>query len=546
MNNLFFVSIPIIIVTGLIYFLYKFMLGLDKTKNDNDLQITSEEILEQLKILYKEKNYNIVVSLAKKYLEKKPNNVEIRTILTKALHHCKKTLEAIDQAQQIVRKHPQNTSMKIFLGNCYMELGRNSEAISTFEDILKSDAENVIAIKELAQIYFKTNQKKSSIKMYKKLEEYIYSNQEKCRIKTLLAQMYIEFEEYELAINEYNEILEIYPVNIETKKSLIELFKKTTNYTRLIEIATEIMETHSNDENDLWAIRTLSEAYLKMKDYEKALEYANLIKEHPLADKVLATENIAKILRENGQIDESIEVLASLIAERSNLNTIMLKKSLAQSYEAKQAFDAATNVYKEILDEAGAEDIKQIHFEMSNIYADWAMHLFNTDDTANCFKKFTIAIQYDSTNPKVYYNIGQVNQAIKNFNEAISQYKKAIELDNENPIYYMSTAECYEELNNVYEERKALAECAKYDKNNARVFYKLALLYEKQNDYINALLSIQKALEIDENFLDAKYKLALIYEHQGKKDEAIELYEDILKWDPEYGDAAINLKMLKT
>lgn len=546
MNNLFIISIPIIVVTGLIYFLYKFMLGMDKTKTDDDLQITSAEILEQLNILYKQKSYSIVVSLAKKYLEKKPSNIEVRTILTKALHHCKKTTEAIDQALNIIRHQPKNISMKIFLANCYLELSRNSEAINTFEDILKNDPENAVAMKELAQIYFKTHQKRSAIKMYKKLEEYIYSNQEKSRIKSLLAQMYIEFEEYEPAINEYIEILEIYPENLDVKKNLIELYGRTTNYSKLIELATVIIETHSNDENDLWAMKTLSETYLKMKDFDKAIEYANLIKTHPLADKVLATENIAKIMRENGQIDESIEVLAALLAESHSANNIKLKKSLAKSYEAKQFFEEATKTYKEILDEAGAEDIKQIHFEISNIYSNWAIHLYSKDDNASCFKKFTIALQYDSANPKIYYDIGQINQMIKNFNEAISQYKKAIELDKENPIYYFATAECYEELNNFYEERKALIECAKYDKENPKVYYKLGILYEGQHDYLNALQSIQKALELDENFIDAKYKLALIYEHQGKKDEAIELYENILKWAPENEEAANNLRMLKS
>ena len=517
------------------------MLGSDN--NNNELQITSKDLLEQVSILYKQKKYSIAENLAKKYLEKKPADDEVRTILTKILYASGKMFDAIEHAKIIINHKPRNYNMKIFLANCYLETSKPSKAITELKEVIESDTNNVAAIKELAQAYFQNNQKQSAVKMYKKLEEFIYSNQEKTKNKIIIAQIHTEFNEFDLAIQEYKEILEIYPAEVEIKKKLVELYKRTYDYDLLIDLAMEVLEFHSSDGNDFWALKVLRDTYSQTKDYVKAIEYANLVKIHPLAEKTEAEEKIAKLLMETGQVDESINLLASLVSE--NPQDIHLKKALAASYIAKGDYEVAINIYKKILDEAGVDKINQIHFEISNVFSNWAYYLFEQQDNTECFKKFTQALQYDSQNPEIFYRLGLVNQSIKNFNEAISQYKNAIDLDSENPNYYYSIAECYEAIDSFYEKKKALIECAKYGPNNAKVHYKLALLYDSQRDTVSALAEIKKAIELDANFVDAKYKLALILEFQGNAEGAIEIYKEILKIDPEREEVINNLKMLK-
>jgi len=268
-----------------------------------------------------------------------------------------------------------------------------------------------------------------------------------------------------------------------------------------------------------------------------------MVKEHPLSDKVEASECIARLLMETGQVDESIQLLALLV--KDNAQNIDIKKTLANSYLAKGDFEAAVNIYKKILDDVGVEKVKQIHFELSNIFSSWAWALFEQQENVDCFKKFATALQYDSKNPEIYYQLGAVNQAIKNYNESISQYKKAIELNNENFQYYYSISECYEAIDSFYEEKKALNECVKLNPNHARVHYRLALLAESQHDTLNSMIEIKRALELDPNFLDAKYKLALMLELHGDTDGAIALYEEIVVIDPDRMAAVDNLKMLR-
>lgn len=544
MSDFIFILFTISVITGLIYFLYKMMLGSEKSVTDSELQITSKELLAQITILHKQKKNNIVESLAKTYLAKKPADDDVRTLLAKALFDMGKIYDAIEEIKIIIKHKPKDSEIKIFLSNCYVATGKPMKSIEVLQDILEYDYNNVVAVKELAQIYFDTNQKQSSIKMYKRLEELLDNNFEKAKIKAKIAEIHIEFRDYQFAIDEYDEILEIYPEDIKVKKRLVELHKLLSDYDSAIEAANEILQTCSEGEANLWALKQLMDIYYIMQNYSKAMEYANIIKEHPMSDKVQTNQDIANILLQEGQVEDSIEML-KVLAEKEPQN-ILLKKSLAFAYERNNDFEVAVNIYKKILDIANVQDIEKIHFEISDLYANWGLYLFSQDNIDDCFKKFVLALEYYSKNSDVYFKLGNLNKTIKNFNEAISQYKKAIELNQENFEYYSALADCYQEIDSVYEQKKALIECLKYNDNNSRAHFRLGVIFNSQNDSSNAMLHIKRAIELDNNFVEAQYKLALMLEHKGNREEAIQIYEDILRLNPENEEVANNLRMLKS
>lgn len=545
MSDYIFIFLTIFITTGLIYILYIIMLGSKKNnEEEEELQITSQELVEQLNILRKQKKYTIVETLAKKYLEKKPKDTSVRAVLAKVYHDTGKIYEAIEHAKIIIKIRNDNYKIMIFLANCYIDIGKPMKAINIFQEVLEKDSDNAVAIKGLAEVYFNNNQKKSAIKMYQRLENFVDSNQEKAKNKLTIAKIHIEFGEYDLAIKEYEQVLQLYPDDINVKKVLIELYNRVKNYDAAISLSSELMEAFSDNEIGLWAITTLMETYKTIKDYEKAMEYANLIKIHPLANNVQSDENIALILLDDGKIEESIELFKMLIADDSE--NISLKKELAKAYEINKDFKSAIDIYKKILDEADVKEINQLHFELSNLYSHWAIYDFSQNNTEDCFKHFTTAIQYFDQNPDIYYNLGQINCIIKNFNEAIVQYKKAIELNPQNYEYYYAISEAFKEIDSIYEQKKYLLDSLQYNPENDKAHYKLSIIYDIQNDPTNAMLHINKALELNPNYIEAKHTLAIMYEHTGDKEGAASVYEDILTIEPGNEIALSNLKMLKS
>ena len=196
--------------------------------------------------------------------------------------------------------------------------------------------------------------------MYEKLENFIESNQEKAKNKLIIAKIHLEFGEYDLAIQEYEQILGLYPDDINVKKALIELYKRVTNYDALIKLALELNNAFADNEIGLWALETLMDTYKTIKNYEKALEYANLIKIHPLSNNVQSGENIALILLDEGKTNESIELFKSLLIE--DPNNILLKKELAAAYEKNKDFNQATDIYKKILEDHYSKPVSEMFF----------------------------------------------------------------------------------------------------------------------------------------------------------------------------------------
>lgn len=541
MSDFIFVFFTIAVITGLIYVVYKIMLG--SGQKDTELQITSKELVAQLNILRKQKQYNIVESLAKNYLTKKTNDDGVRAILAKSLYESGKIFNAIEHAKVIVKNQPINFDMKLFLANCYLEVDKPLNAIEIYKEILENEKDNIVAVKELAQAYVRTNQKKSAVEMYKRLASLLDSDFERAKVKNIIAEIHLEFADYIPAMQEYEEILEIYPADIKIKKRLAEIYKLTSNYDRLIQMAEELSAREPDNENSLWALNILMESYKTKGDYSSALSYAEMIRLHPLADLNQLDGEIAKIFFNEGNFDSSIELLRALVEKQPD--SVELKKELAHACAAKEDFLSAIDIYKTILEMVNVNAVKQVHYEISNLYSNWGMHLFSLNENEECFKRFVTAIEYCDDNADIYYRLGTINRAIKNFNESVSQYKKAIELDFQNAEYHYAISECYEEIDSVYEQKKSLHECIKYDSQNARAHYKLGLIYHAQNNESSAMQHIQEAVNNDEGFIEAKLKLALILEHIGKREEAALIYEDILRLEPENEEVIGNLRMLK-
>jgi len=544
MGDFVYIFIIIFVITSLIYFLYKIMIVSDDGSQTENLQITSGEIIEQLNILYKQRKFNIVESLARKYLEKKNGDIGVRSILAKAMHASGRTYEAIEQAKAITVQQPDNTNMQIFLANCYLKIENPMKAIVVYKGILEEYPENLSVIKQLAQVYFNTNQKRSAGKMYEKLCDLLDSNLEKTNVMTIIAEIHVEFNEIDMAISQYEQILAIYPEDIEIKKRLIDLYKRIPDYDSIVVLANDLILVDSDSENGLWAMKILMDVYNATHDYDKALEYAELIQNHPMADKIQLGSDVAKILLEKNQIDESIAMLKVLVLESPKNDE--LKRTLASAYEKNNDFESAVLILKNMLDVADARDIRQIHYEISALYSNWAMYLFSQKENDQCFKNFIIALQYYSQNPEIYFMLGKVNKEIKNFNEAIVQFKKAIELDKYNINSYYALAECYEEIGSIYEQKKVLSESLKYDANNSEVHFKLGLIYQTQNDIESAILHLKKAIELSDKYVAAMHNLALVYEHIGNSQEAIKLYNEIMIIEPDNQDVANNLKMMNS
>jgi tetratricopeptide (TPR) repeat protein len=126
----------------------------------------------------------------------------------------------------------------------------------------------------------------------------------------------------------------------------------------------------------------------------------------------------------------------------------------------------------------------------------------------------------DSPNPNLmhhfYHLRGMIDLELKNFPEAIDNFKKALDLQTDDP--YNKRADYFESL------AKAYAASGDYDK--------------AQMEYEKITAGLVARFDYGDVYARSFYELGKIYEQKGWKGKAIEQYEKFLKFwkdaDPEF------------
>lgn len=146
------------------------------------------------------------------------------------------------------------------------------------------------------------------------------------------------------------------------------------------------------------------------------------------------------------------------------------------------------------------------------------------DDFAKAQSYFESLLKEYPQNPYVYYALGRIALARKDYESAITRLKKAIDLE---PTY----AELYGPrggLPEIYNRKKNLDAGAQYfhdlierDLQNACSYYGLARIHIKKYELPNALLLLAKAVELDPELILAHRSIIFLLFRMSKYDESL-------------------------
>ena len=526
-----------------IYLLYAILI-VSGDKNPN-LQVSKQNILEQIELLYKKKEFGILEMLAKNYLEKVPNHFHVRFYLAKMYFDIGKIFNCTKECETILKSTPQFEDARMLLAKCYKNKNLIQKAISEYEKIYENHSSNQIAIENLAELYSKTEKYQNAVNMYNKLATMIDNNSDLANIQLKLAELNELCQDYPAAFEAYKARLELYPNDFDTNKKLIALYIKVGNLEKAAEVIESLLVTVEIPTQQTWLIEHLTDVYIDLGRPEDALTFADKLLNIPEYDNYKARCKVAALQMELENYTEAINILKDLV-ENGNRSMDVLKL-LAEAYKRQGLFEQSFETYKQMLDIAPPNEAEKIHQLMCNMYIEWGKLKYKNNDLTEAFRLLFLAVQFNPENPQVYSTLADINISIKNYNEALVQIKKAIDKDflTEKPNYYLPLAECYHNLDNMYEEKKILTELVTVQPNNAEAHFRLGLICEAQHDVNKAKEEFIRAAELDNTLLDAKYHLALIYETHGNSEEALDLYHEILKQDPQNQKVLENVKILE-
>jgi len=122
----------------------------------NKLDDNLNEARKELAILgFKLRAYSEIIDVCKKYLEKKPDNLDIQMILATSLMNTEKAAEALEVLEKAAEAHPDNAKVKLSLGRAYLLAEQPDKAKEFTEQGASSAPDDITAQILLAGFYEK-------------------------------------------------------------------------------------------------------------------------------------------------------------------------------------------------------------------------------------------------------------------------------------------------------------------------------------------------------------------------------------------------------
>ena len=539
-NNLVLIILLIFFILGVLYVFLKLKEAASSSnKNGEHLQITPEEVYQQVEALVANADYATAQKLAKKYLNQNPSHYDLRRLLVKIYVTNQKEYEAISNLLALIKVFPDDLALYSQIADLYRDTRQTKKAVHYYSYILSKDKYDLHAMKALALIYYNNKQKDSALKLYRQLVSLVDNENEKLEYYEILGNLYSSMNQYEKAISVYKKVLDKDSANIEVIKDMRRIYLKLKDTDNVLYYSRLLINLEPDNYKYYEEIIDL---LFHLHMYEDAINYAQKAMNLPNADVYTLKNYIAKIYIYIGKIDESIELISETI--KQDPTNLLLSQTLAMAYCMNKNFDMAKKVCQDAIDVALPSDIKIIHNNLSSILTEEAVYLLNSGKTKQAFDKFTEAMQYNNENPEIYYKLALANNSIKNYAEAIKQCKRAIELAPEVSLYYETLGDIYNGIQNFIESKRYYKEAVFIDPKNARAHAVLGTLQSKDGEHENAIKSLETAVSLEPNNIDMRYNLALAYEVAGRKDEAKIQYQKVLDADPNHKEAMNNIKLL--
>ncbi len=546
-TNFIIIIVAFVVAIAAIYILYSIILYQGgSSKNGDELQLSTKNILEQVEVLFDKKEYGLVQLLATKYLDRVPGHIEVRIYLARAYYEDRKYNQAIKQCSIILKKKSNSVETRQILGDCYIKKQMPSKAIKEYEYVFDHKKTDKQVVRTLAELYKETDQLFSAIGAYEILSDLMDLDEDVADIQSILAELNEEVHDYPAAFEAYKTRLGIYPNDVVTNRKLTELYIKIKNYPVAIETLLYMLTFVTDAKTLLWIYETLVSLYVESEDYDKAIEYSEKLLDIQGSDKFKVRNDIAAFNIKLNRMGEGVAILEDLAMMSQNGFDVTLE--LADAYIQTKEYQKALERYNILMDKATPREAKTVNLLLCELYIKWAVDMAEQQKYDESFELLKNAMQYNAINPEIYYNVAKNYYKLKNYTSTVESLNKALEYDKQNEFkakYLLLLSEAHHQLGNFFEEKKALTDLLKFDEKNPNGLYRVGLMYAAQHDIKNAEEAFKKAIMYDPELIQAKYNLALLYENNNR-DKAKELYMEILEQDPAFEEAKNALADLST
>ena len=327
------------------------------------------------------------------------------------------------------------------------------------------------------------------------------SNKNSLEIAYQNARDLIHKKEYLQAIDQLNEILKIFPNELNSIYLLIDCFIKTNKPNEALENTYKALSFKKDDKKLLLLEIRLneflerdSEAIFLLKEFVKKFSDVNALK------------RLSNLLAHQDKLDEADNVIKEFF--ESNEEYGLLYKGVRHLQASR--FRKAENAFKKILVE-DENNIDALRF--------MGILAFKSGNHDIAEAMFTRALQVDPTYTLVWANLAQVFSVTGQLDKAKKSFKNILNMEPKNGLIWAEYGTVLTKLARYSDGKDAYLKALKFKPNSPRVYLSLGHVYKTMGEIDNSINSYKSTIKQNNLSGEAYWSLANLKTYSFTNDE---------------------------
>ena len=327
------------------------------------------------------------------------------------------------------------------------------------------------------------------------------SNKNSLEIAYQNARDLIHKKEYHQAIDQLNEILRIFPNELNSIYLLIDCFIKTNKPNEALENTHKALSFKKDDKKLLLLEIRLneflerdSEAIFLLKEFVKKFSDVNALK------------RLSNLLAHQDKLDEADNVIKEFF--ESNEEYGLLYKGVRHLQASR--FRKAESAFKKILVE-DENNIDALRF--------MGILAFKSGNHDIAEAMFTRALQVDPTYTLVWANLAQVFSVTGQLDKAKKSFKNILNMEPKNGLIWAEYGTVLTKLARYSDGKDAYLKALKFKPNSPRVYLSLGHVYKTMGEIDNSINSYKSTIKQNNLSGEAYWSLANLKTYSFTNDE---------------------------
>ena len=327
------------------------------------------------------------------------------------------------------------------------------------------------------------------------------SNKNSLEIAYQNARDLIHKKQFHQAIDQLNEILKIFPNELNSIYLLIDCFIKTNKPNEALEHTHKALSFKKDDKKLLLLEIRLneflerdSEAIFLLKEFVKKFSDVNALK------------RLSNLLAHQDKLDEADNVIKEFF--ESNEEYGLLYKGVRHLQASR--FRKAENAFKKILVE-DENNIDALRF--------MGILAFKSGNHDIAEAMFTRALQVDPTYTLVWANLAQVFSVTGQLDKAKKSFKNILNMEPKNGLIWAEYGTVLTKLARYSDGKDAYLKALKFKPNSPRVYLSLGHVYKTMGEIDNSINSYKSTIKQNNLSGEAYWSLANLKTYSFTNDE---------------------------